>query len=388
MTRAISISINPNFEADDFKFKQVGSLEERISKYFEKKVVLTEKGRDGLRMLVEAYGIKKGDEVLIQAFTCSVVPMAVLASGAKVVYVDIDENYNIDLSDLQKKITSRSKMVVVQHTFGMPVDMEKLTKVVGDKLIVVEDLAHGLGNTYKNKKLGQWGDASVLSFGRDKVISGVWGGAVVANAEIIKKIRIKSESLPKRSNGWVRKQINYVYWSEWSMKLYRLGIGKIMHWWARKYKWFDEPLTVMEKKGVPLKMYQGISDEISSLICRQWDKIDKFINKRKEIARRYATNLSLNYDDRCSYLRYSIEVNDADGLRRFAARKNVFLGDWYDQVIAPKSVDPKMFEYLAGSCPHAEAKSKVIVNLPTYPRMTNGEVDRVISLINEWKLKK
>ncbi|PJC79868.1 hypothetical protein CO009_03180 [Candidatus Shapirobacteria bacterium CG_4_8_14_3_um_filter_35_11] len=391
----ISISINPNFEKDDVDLIRGGSksgvesLEKKIEKYFlGGKVVIVEKGRDGMQLLIKALDLKSDDEVLVQAFTCSVVPMAIMTVGAKVVYVDIDDNYNMDLVDLKKKITSKTKLVVVQHTFGMPVKMDELREVVGEKIKIIEDLAHGLGNEYKEKKLGTWGEAAILSFGRDKVISGVWGGAVLANENVIKKIKKMTENLSVRDKIWVKGQVDYVLLMELVMKYYSFGIGKLMHWWAKKDNWFDQPLSKMEKNGKSEKIYKNLPDELVCIIDHQWNKLNKYIERRKIIAKKYADALGEEYNDNCSYLRYSVEVYNPNSLREFAASKNIFLGDWYNQVISPKSIDPKIFGYKWGSCPVAEKTSQRIVNLPTNPRLSNQEIDRVISIIKEWKSKK
>jgi len=399
MQRAISISLNPNIEVDDINlvgrilggYGKKGAdaqLEDVLKKHFNQSVVVVEKGRDGIRLLLEALGVKTGDEVVVQAFTCSVVPMAVIAVGATPVFVDIDDNYNIDFRDLRSKLTKKTKVIIVQHTFGMPVRMDKLKQIVGKNIKVIEDLAHGLGNAYAGRKLGTWGDAAVLSFGRDKVITGVWGGAIISNKTVIDEVIKTVKNYPVREKRWVDRQLKYILWNDKVLKMYRFGLGKLMHWWAKKNKWFDEPLSLQEKKSVPETIVRGLHTNLSLLVLNQWSKLDKFIEKRRRVANKYAISLGVKYDSQCSYLRFTIEVDNPDGLRLYAAKKNVFLGDWYDKVVAPKSIELSDFGYMNGSCPRAEQASRRVVNLPTNPNLTEGEIDKIINIINEWKLKK
>ena len=128
----------------------------------------------------------------MQAFTCNAVPNPVLWAGLKPVYVDCDEKtFNIDKEDLKKKITPRSRVLIVQHTFGLPADMDAISEICRkNNLILIEDCAHSLGAEYKNKKVGTFGKAAFFSFSRDKVISSVYGGmAVTEDHELTKKIK-------------------------------------------------------------------------------------------------------------------------------------------------------------------------------------------------------
>src|SRR3989344_5044040 len=128
----ISSSLSPNTETDDIivalkqllPFSKSDNLYE-VKKWFQKRylnysVQTFNSGRSALYALLQSFDIRTGDEVIVQAFTCVAVPNAVLWSGAKPVYCDIDEGYNIDLTDLERKITTRTKAIIVQHTFGIP----------------------------------------------------------------------------------------------------------------------------------------------------------------------------------------------------------------------------------------------------------------------------
>lgn len=393
--KAISISLIPNFDKKEVfeawsllwnNKKAVGSseaLRQSLEEYFGKKVSLTENGRLAMYLLLKSFGVGKGDEVLVQAFTCSVVVSAIMALGAKPVYVDIDDEYNMDLLDLEKKITKKSRVVIVQHSFGMPVEMDKLLKIVkGKDIKVLEDLAHGLGNSYKGKLLGKWGDGAILSFGRDKVVSGLWGGGVVCSEEDYKRVEEEQKRWPERDRAWVKKELFYIVWVWLIVQSYGfLNLGKFLHWLSKKAALLSEPISKEEKKAsLPLK-FKGMRNELSYLVLGQFNKIEEIIRKRKEGAKFYAKELGKSYKEECSYLRYTIEVEGADELRKKTALKGVFLGDWYDQVVAPKSIKLEDFGYKIGSCPKAEEKSKRVINLATNPNMRKRDFVRVVEVV-------
>lgn len=397
MPRTISISLNPNIMADDLRLcwrmwweqeEVTGAnreLKSIIEDYYGKKVVITESGRDGLYLLLKAWGVGKGDEVILQAFTCTVVPAAIMAVGATPVYVDVDEGYNLNLKELPNKISERTKVVIVQHTFGKPVEMKELQKILPKKIRILEDLAHGLGNIYGNKKLGNWGDGAVLSFGRDKVVSGIAGGAVVATEEVVERIEKIVAPWPRRGRGWVKQRLAYPWWMWLVLTTYRWGVGKMLHVMLRKTKLLPDVISRKEKRGMAIKRYQGLPDELAKLVINQWSKLEKMVVIRREAAKLYAHELGEKLDHSSTHLRWTMRVDRPADLRQFAAKRGVFLGDWYDQVVAPISVKVADFGYEMGMAPKAEDYSRKVVNLPTNPNMSAMDLERVVTIIKAWK---
>lgn len=122
------------------------------------------KGRVALYAILKALGIGEGDEVLVEGFTCVVVPNAVIFAGAKPVYIAPDpKTYNMDVSQIETAITSKTKAIIVQHTFGLPADMDSILNIAKKyNLRVIEDCAPALGAIYKGRKVGTFGDAAFL----------------------------------------------------------------------------------------------------------------------------------------------------------------------------------------------------------------------------------
>jgi CDP-6-deoxy-D-xylo-4-hexulose-3-dehydrase len=145
--------------------------------------------------------LKPGDEVLIPAICWSTSLWPIIQSGLKVKFVDIDlSTLNIDLNDLIRKITKKTKALMLVHALGNCTDMSKLTNICKkNKIILIEDTCEALGSTYKNKPLGTFGDFSSFSFYYSHHITSGEGGMVCTKnkkyLEILKSLR---------SHGWSR----------------------------------------------------------------------------------------------------------------------------------------------------------------------------------------
>ena len=125
-------------------------------------------GRMGLYSILQALGIGSGDEVIIPAFTCVVVPNAIIYRKATPIYVDIDpKTFNIDISLVEKRITSKTRALYAQHTFGLVCDIEGLN-ALGAKygIPVIEDGAHALGASWKGNPVGSLADVAFFSTDR------------------------------------------------------------------------------------------------------------------------------------------------------------------------------------------------------------------------------
>ena len=124
--------------------------------------------------------LMRGDEVLIPSICWSTSLWPIIQCGLKPIFVDVDkENFNINLDDLEKKITKKTKALMLVHVLGISTNMEKLTKIIKkNRIILVEDSCESIGAKYKNKFLGTFGDFSTFSFYFSHQISSVEGGMI------------------------------------------------------------------------------------------------------------------------------------------------------------------------------------------------------------------
>jgi len=413
--KPIFVSLSPNTQKDDillalklifqpWRYKTVQKsaiaknwtnlLEEEFKEYLEVKHVISfNSGRSGFLAILESLDLKEGDEVLLQAFTCNAAVNPILWSILKPVFVDIDEKtLNIDPEDLERKITPRSKVVLVQHTFGLPVDLDRILEICQrHDLILIEDCAHSLGATYKSKKIGTFGKAAFFSFGRDKVISSIYGGMVTTNDDdLAKKIQDFQEKCNFPSRFWIFQQLLHpILTNLLIIPLYSFfELGRWVLIFFQKTKVLSKAVHKKEKKGErPAYLPKKMPNALAILALHQLKKLERFISHQREIARIYDENLKdfgfllPKKDPERIYLKYPILMKgyDTDKILRKARRKKIFLNDgWRKTPIVPPDTDQAKMGYIPGSCPVAERVAKNILNLPTHINISKREVERII----------
>jgi perosamine synthetase len=197
----------------------VGSFVKEFETKFAEKVgaqhgVTCSSGTTALHLALRALGVGRGDEVIVPAFTMIACPNAVVYTGARPVLVDAEPGtYNLDLSQLESKITSRTRAIMPVHIYGHPVDMDKLLRIARKyDLYVLSDTAESHGAEYKGRPLGGLGDVAAYSFYGNKIITTGEGGMVTTNNwEIAKLARtLRDQAFSKERHFW-HKFLGYNY---------------------------------------------------------------------------------------------------------------------------------------------------------------------------------
>ena len=144
-------------------------------------------GTAALEIIIKSLNLKKGDEVIIPAFTIISSVMCIIKNGLKPVLVDSDlENWNMSIDQTINKIGKKTKAIIITHIYGFPVDMQKIINIAKKKkIIIIEDAAEMIGQKYKNKICGSFGIASTFSFYANKHITTGEGGMIVTNDKTI-----------------------------------------------------------------------------------------------------------------------------------------------------------------------------------------------------------
>jgi dTDP-4-amino-4,6-dideoxygalactose transaminase len=165
-----------------------------------KHAVAVSSGTTALHIIARALELGPGDEVLVPSFTFAASVNAVLYEGCVPVFVDIDpETLNIDPADMERKITSRTRGVLVVDVFGHPAEWDEILRIAGKhNLKVIDDSCEALGSEYKGTKIGQFGDAAAFSFYPNKQMTLGEGGVVVSNSD---RIAILARSLRNQGRG-------------------------------------------------------------------------------------------------------------------------------------------------------------------------------------------
>lgn len=409
MTKPIAIGFSPNTQKDDvllalrllfspwryIKGTASGQLERWFIKYFKvSHAVSFNSGRSALYAILHCSDIGKGDEVIIQAFTCVAVPNAIIATGAMPIYVDIDSTLTIDPGDLETKITKKTKAIIVQHTFGIPTNMDVILSIAQKyKIPIIEDVAHTIGGEYKRKKLGTIGDAAIFSFGREKAFSSVFGGMAITNDLVLgKKLHMYQKQKNFPSFFWVMQQLFYPIIASLMLTLYYvLFIGKIMHYVLRRFHFFSYPVSTNEKKGIFLpREVKRLPNALAFLVLLQLKKLETYNQKRRHFSKFYKEQLTetgFQFDIHTPLLRFPLIVSDKKKIKAYFAKRGIYIGDFYNQVVDPLGVHLEKIYYKKGMCPNAEKIAEQVINLPTYPTMTMKDAQRIITLFKQYYRK-
>jgi perosamine synthetase len=406
----IAISLSPNTDRNDVLHavkilfqpwcwincdNNIRKVENWFVKYFKvKDAVSFNSGRSALYALFKYFDIGKNDEVIIQGFTCVAVPNAVKWVGAIPVYSDVDESLNIDYRYLEKIITRKTKVIVVQHTFGVAADIIKIKEIAQKhNIILIEDCAHSLGATLNNRKIGTFGHASFFSFGRDKIVSSVFGGIAIINSSDLdnnKKLRFLRDNFPEPSLFFVLQQLLHPIFFSLILPFYNIIIGKVLILFLQYLRLLSYPVYKKEKSGdKPDDFPRKYSNALAYLLLPQLGKLEKMNKHRIFCAKYYQTNIKNKhiklpgYKEGSIYLRYNILTSKSDEIYKKAKKIGILLGRWYSNVIDPVGVLFDKIGYKVGSLKKAEKYSELSLNLPTYFRLDKDGLKKIVNILND-----
>lgn len=189
--------------------KNVSKFELNLSKYLSVKyAVAVKNGTDALYIALKSIGIQNGDEVILPILSATATLSAIIQTGAKPVFCEINHDYfTIEPKSIKENITSKTKAIVAVNLYGQSCDFTEIIKILKLKKIhIVEDCAQSFGSEYNNKKLGNFGVVSAFSFFPTKNLGAIGdGGAVCTNNK-----KIFSNILKIRQYGWNKKRVSVI----------------------------------------------------------------------------------------------------------------------------------------------------------------------------------
>jgi len=305
-------------------------------------------GTDALYLALRAFDIGEGDEVITQANTFFATPEAISLTGATPVFVDCDQYGLMDVSQLESRITEKTKVILPVHLFGQICDMPQVMELAEKhNLIVIEDAAQAHGATQNGKRAGSFGHAACFSFYPSKNL-GACGdaGAVVTND-------------PKIAEAV-------------------MSIGD--HGSFKKFSHL--------KVGVNSRMdgFQGAALEIKLKYLDTWNA------SRAKAAERYNEKLAeveqvtipeIVDSNTSVWHLYIIQVENPNDLHNYLKQKEIFTGFHYP---TPCHLQPalKDLEYREGDFPEAEKRAQKQLSLPMFDHMNDSEVDEVVAAIKSY----
>jgi len=353
------------------------------------------RGRVALYALLKALDIASGDEVLTQAFTCVAVPEGIMAAGAKPVWVDIEaQGYNMDPNDLERKLTSKTRAIVVQHTYGIPADMGPILAIAEKHGIpLIEDCCHTLASTYDGKVVGSFGVGSFYSFEWGKpIVVGIGGAAVVNDLALRERVAAQyAEYYTPPAGNQLKLQLQYL--------AHRILYRPILYWPVRWLFHTLGSLGVAESNYNPIEEGKIAEDFLMRMIPplqqrlkHKFTELDAITAHSRQTVARYASEITsqaishplVPSKGEAVYARYPLRVSNKPALLAAARRANVELAEWYTTPVHPLAgAELALVHYKAGMCPNAEKICNHVVTLPTHLSVRNEDVAHIIEFLNK-----
>ena len=306
--------------------------------------VAVSSGSSGLLLALHACGVGSGDEVIMPANVYAAVPEAVLLLGGVPVLIEVEEDTcNIDADRVPGAVTPRTRALVVQHTYGHPVDMDPLLSLAAQHgFRIIEDAAHALGARYKSRQAGSLGDIGVFAFSNKGISACGVGGALVtrdpslAADAVLRRYHGRQGSYESQTLGHNFRLTEFVA----AVADFQLDL--LEDWNARR-------------RANAARYLQGIAD--------------RGLPVRVQAVRPYAHHV---------YLHFAIRLPERDALRRHLEAHGVDARILYDPPAYLHRAFRDRLPYRRGNFPVTEAICRECLSLPCHPGIGETEVDYVI----------
>lgn len=369
----------------------INKLESYFSDHYQSGAFTFSQAREALWSALKAIGVGEGDEVILQAYTCIVVPNAILWTGAKPVYSDIDiKSLNITLKSIEQKLSSRTKAIIVQHNFGVQVSEIEAIKSLCQKhgLYLIEDCAHSINPSNQQGKVG---DMAIFSFGRDKAISSTSGGIVITkNPKLARAIEDIQAQSPFRKTKWVRQNLWHPILVAFSSKLMgRFKVGQVLMIIFQRIGLIQRVYTLKEKRSQPNDVpTHRMSNSLAELALQQLtNDLISFNDHRaklSELYKKFCHKNDLSYQESSTdeqanpRLRFTLLVSNPQKVIIEIEKQGFLLGDWYKSVVMPMS-SADLISYELGSCPNAEKIARESLNLPLHHKLSTMMASKLLN---------
>lgn len=351
------------------------------------------KGRVAFYAILRSLDIGAGDEVILPGYTCVMAVNPIIYLGAKPIFVDIDPaTYNINADLIEEKLTPSTKLIIAQHTYGIPADMDAIMAIADRRGVpVVEDCCLSLGSEYDGRLTGTIGIASYFSFQWNKpYTSGLGGMAVTRDPALADRL----EALQRQA---VPPGLGEVLMLGMQLAAYRT---LIYPWTSALGQHIFRVLTRMglvigsssTGEYTPLMaddFFKGMSGSQARAGSRQLRRLDENKAHRRRIASAYDrllvdhgwSALHASAKTQPTLVRYPVRVADKNRALTDAVHHFVELGSWFECPLHPIETPMEACGYESGSCPEAERASREVVNLSVHPRAGLRAACRTVDFI-------
>lgn len=352
-------------------------------------------GRTALWVLLQALGIENA-EVVVPAYTCSVVAHAVTLSRNTCRFVDITlDDYNMDFDHVEQAMTPATRMVVATHLFGYPLDVDRLRAIVsaaerrfGHKIWIVQDCAHAFGARWQGRLVAAEDDIALFGLNISKTITSIFGGMLTTrNASLAATVRAWRDAhitRPSAAKAVARRAYLVAAAAAFQKSVY----GAV--------RWLQDDTPLLDRLTMayhrddeirfPPDYLDAMLDVEAAVGLAQLARLNEFEQRRREHARHYSTHLRAQgwtlppFVEGATYSHYPVRVESrAHEVARFR-RAGVQVGDVIDYSVPElpgyrEAADPRRF-------PNAGLCSRHVINLPVHPTLTDAERQQVIDVVS------
>jgi len=344
---------------------KIEEFEKAVAKYVGiKYAVAFNSGTSALHALMMAYGFGPNDEIIVPSFTFIATANAPLFVGAKPVFAEVESTtFGLDPKDVEKKITEKTKAIMVVHYGGCACRIQEIKKIAEKhSLILIEDAAESLGAEVDSKKVGTFGDSAMFSFCAPKVITMGEGGVIVTdNKDVYEKLKLA------RSHGRLETEN---YFSSLAYMDY-ISLG---------YNFRMSNITAA----------LGLSQlkKIEKIIQMRIKNVNYLTPKLSDISEISVPQEPRNY--RHIFQMYTLKVNNKkirDALKEYLNKKGISAKIYFPPIHLTDFYK-KSFGFKNGNLPATENLSDRVLTLPMYPGLTKKEADFIAKEIKGFFKKK
>ncbi|HLZ31280.1 MAG TPA: DegT/DnrJ/EryC1/StrS family aminotransferase [Chloroflexota bacterium] len=323
------------------------AFEEEFAAYCDvRSCVSVANGTDALHLALRAAGIGQGDEVITVAYTFIATTEAIVMAGATPVYVDIDpDTYLIDVSQIEARITPRTRAILPVHLYGQMADMDPIMQIAARHgLIVIEDAAEAHGAEYQGRRAGSIGQLGCFSFYFSKNLGayGESGAVVTSDPELARRLRLY------RDHGSER-------------RYHHQEFG------------FNSRMDEIQAAVLRIKLrYLDAWNEQRRAHAAAYDRLLAGANVRLPVTAPERSHI---------YYLYVISCPDRDALQRALARREIATGIHFP-IPTHLQVASRSLGYGAGDLPHTERASREVLSLPMYPELSSAQLEWIAEAVH------
>jgi dTDP-4-amino-4,6-dideoxygalactose transaminase len=352
------------------------------------------KGRVAMYAILRALGVGAGDEVILPGYTCVMDVNPIKYLGARPIYADIEPvTFNVQREAIERAITPRTKVIIAQHTYGYPCQMDGLMDVAGRHgIAVIEDCCLALGSRFSGKLCGTFGRAAYWSFQWNKPFTtGIGGMATTSDRELAGKIeelcRQELRCPSSRATTMLAAQ-RLIYRLFIFPRTTSLATG-LFRWLTRKGLVVGSSSMAEFQPVMAEGFFTGMGAGQARAGLRQMKRIERNLAHRRHMRGVYDTllrqagapvpTLAAAMDP--VLVRYPLRVADKARALAEAPSHRVELGSWFECPLHPIETPLEAYDYQPGLCPVAERAAAQVVNLPLHPRASARTARRTVEFL-------